>query len=135
MFSCSLFQNVFTNTLLQLKSNRSGAANSVLGAVRARHNDIQKIEQTLEQLNQLFQDLAEAVIIQEPAVQAAEEQTDHVVKDTEQANVQLGKGVAHARRARKLKWWLLGIVLLIVVVLGLALGIYFGVTVPNRNKS
>jgi syntaxin 1B/2/3 len=68
-------------------------------------------------------------------VQAAEEQTDHVVKDTEQANVQLGKGVEHARRARKLKWWCLGIVVLIIVVLGLALGIYFGVTVPNRNKS
>jgi syntaxin 1B/2/3 len=124
----------FTNGVSQLKSNRSGAATSVLGAVRARHNDIQKIEQTLEQLNQLFQDLAEAVIIQEPAVQAAEEQTDHVVKDTEQANVQLGKGVEHARRARKLKWWCLGIVVLIIIVLGLALGIYFGVTVPNRNK-
>jgi syntaxin 1B/2/3 len=124
-----------TNSFFQLKSNRSGAATSVLGTVRARHNDIQKIEQTLEQLNQLFQDLAEAVIIQEPAVQAAEEQTDHVVKDTEQANVQLGKGVDHARRARKMKWWLLGIVVLIIIVLGLALGIYFGVTVPNRNKN
>ncbi|KAF2418481.1 putative syntaxin-like protein psy1 [Tothia fuscella] len=118
-----------------LKSNRHGAATSVLGAVRARHNDIQKIEQTLEQLNQLFQDLAEAVIIQDTAVQAAEEQTDHVVKDTEQANVQLGKGVEHARRARKLKWWCLGLVVLIIVILGLALGIYFGVTVPNRNKN
>lgn len=106
----------------------------MLGAVRARHNDIQKIEQTLEQLNQLFQDLAEQVIIQDTMVQAAEEQTDHVVKDTENANVQLGKGVASARRARKLKWWLLGIIVLIVVVLGLALGIYFGVTVPNQNK-
>lgn len=118
----------------QLKSNRHGAATSVLGAVRARHNDIQKIEQTLIQLNQLFQDLAETVVIQESAVQAAEEQTDHVVKDTENANVQLGKGVEHARRARKLKWWALGIIVLIIVVLGLALGIYFGVTVPNNRK-
>jgi syntaxin 1B/2/3 len=87
------------------------------------------------QLNQLFQDLAETVIIQDTAVQAAEEQTHNVVQDTENANVQLGKGVEHARRARKLKWWCLGIVVLIIIVLGLALGIYFGVTVPNQNKN
>lgn len=110
----------------QLKSNRTGAATSVLGAVRARHNDILQIERTLQELNQLFQDLAEAVIIQEPAVQAAEEQTENVVKDTEQANVQLTKGVDHARRARKLKWWAFFICLLIIVALGLILGLYFG---------
>jgi syntaxin 1B/2/3 len=59
-------------------------------------------------------------------VQAAEEQTDNVVKDTENANVQLGKGVDHARRARKLKWWCLGIVVLIIIILALVLGIFFG---------
>jgi syntaxin 1B/2/3 len=85
-----------------------------------------QIEKTLQELNQLFQDLAEAVVIQEPAVQAAEEQTDHVVKDTEQANVQLTKGVDHARRARKLKWWAFFIVLFICVVLALVLGLWFG---------
>lgn len=86
------------------------------------------------ELSQLFQDLAETVIIQESAVKATEEQTDNVVKDTETANVHLTKGVKSARNARKLKWWCLGLVVLIMVVLGLALGIYFGVTVPNRNK-
>jgi syntaxin 1B/2/3 len=110
----------------QLKSNRSAAATSVLGAVRARHNDIQKIEQTMLQLNQLFEDLAEQVIVQEAAVTAAQEQTQHVVEDTEQANVQLTKGVEHARRARKLKWWCLFIVVLIVAILALVLGLVFG---------
>ena len=98
----------------------------MLGAVRARHNDIVAIEKTLGELNQLFQDLAEAVIIQEPAVQAAEQQTENVVKDTEQANVQLKKGVDHARRTRKLKWWCFFICLFIVVALALILGLYFG---------
>jgi len=83
------------------------------------------------ELNQLFQDLAETVIIQESAVQATEAQTDNVVKDTENANVQLGKGVEHARRARKLKWWCLGIVVLIIIILALVLGIFFG---TQHNK-
>lgn len=94
--------------------------------MRARHNDIVAIEKTLGELNQLFQDLAEAVVLQEPAVQAAEQQTENVVKDTEQANVQLKKGVDHARRARRLKWALVCIVLFIIIVLALVLGLYFG---------
>ena len=94
--------------------------------MRARHNDIVAIEKTLTELNQLFQDLAEAVVLQEPAVQAAEQQTENVVKDTEQANVQLKKGVDHARRARRLKWILFFIVLFVIVVLALVLGLYFG---------
>ncbi|KIW00311.1 uncharacterized protein PV09_08198 [Verruconis gallopava] len=109
-----------------LKSNRSAAATSVLGAVRARHNDIQKIEQTMLQLNQLFEDLAEQVIVQEAAVAAAQDQTQHVVEDTENANVQLTKGVEHARRARKLKWWCFFIVLIIIAILAIVLGVVFG---------
>ena len=100
----------------------------MLGAVRARHNDIQKIENTLLELNQLFADLAETVVVQEPMVQAAEEQTTNVVHDTEQANVQLTKGVDHARRARKLKWWALLITIVILAAIGLGLGLYFGKT-------
>jgi syntaxin 1B/2/3 len=121
-------------TTKQLKSNRTGTATSVLGAVRARHNDILQIERTLQELNQLFQDLAEAVVIQEPAVQAAEEQTQNVVKDTEQANVQLTKGVDHARRARKLKWWAFFICLLIIVALALILGLYFGLQNTGKKQ-
>jgi len=121
--------------LSQLKTNRSGHASSVLGAVRARHHDIQNIERTLIELNQLFQDLAEAVIIQEPAVQQVEEQTENVVKDSEAANVHLGKGVESARRARKLKWWCAGIVLLIVLILALVLGLGFGVAKWGQNTT
>jgi len=109
-----------------LKSNRSGQASSVLGAVRARHNDIQRIERTLGDLALLFQQLNEAVVYQETAVQGVEQQTEHVKEDTEQANTQLDKGIASARRARKLKWWTLLTVVLIIAIIALVLGLYFG---------
>jgi syntaxin 1B/2/3 len=67
-------------------------------------------------------------------VQSAEQQTENVVKDTEGANVHLGKGIASARRARKLKWICCLLVFLVIAALGLGLGIYFGVVVPGRNK-
>ncbi|KAF2214833.1 hypothetical protein CERZMDRAFT_110405 [Cercospora zeae-maydis SCOH1-5] len=109
-----------------LKSNRSATANTVLGAVRARHNDIQKIEKTLIELNQLMEDLATAVVLQEEHIQQAELHTTNVKNDTEAGNVQLDKGIESARRARKLKWWCLFICVAIVAILALVLGLYFG---------
>jgi syntaxin 1B/2/3 len=113
-------------TLLQLKSNRSGQASSVLGAVRARHNDIQRIEKTMSELALLFQQLNEQVVYQEQQVEQVENQTVQVIDDSTQANKQLDSGIASARRARKLKWWTLGVVVLILAIIALALGIYFG---------
>lgn len=120
-------------TQQQLKSNRTGAATSVLGNVRARHNDIQMITKTLIELNQLFTDLAEQVVLQEPAVAVAEEQTSKVQKDTEAGNQHLDKGIKHAKSRRKLKWICFAIVLLIIIILGLVLGLYFGLR-KNKNS-
>ncbi|KAK4546877.1 hypothetical protein LTR36_001609 [Oleoguttula mirabilis] len=116
-------EGVFTTAL---KSNRSATANTVLGAVRARHNDIQKIERTLIELNQLMEDLATAIVLQDAPIQQIDESTVNVKSDTEAANVHLDKGIASARRARKLKWWCFFICLAIVIILGLVLGLYFG---------
>jgi syntaxin 1B/2/3 len=118
----------------QLKTNRSGQANSVLGAVRARHNDIQRIEKTLGELALLFQQLNEQVVYQEEQVARVEEQTENVTKDTSGALTQLDQGIKSARRARKLKWWTLGIVVLIIAILAAVLGGYFG-TRGNNNKN
>jgi syntaxin 1B/2/3 len=120
---------------VQLKSNRSGQASSVLGAVRARHNDIQRIEKTMSELADLFIQLNEQVVYQEAQVTQIDDQTTQVYHDAEQANVQLDKGIVSARRARKLKWWTLLVVVLILAIIGLALGIYFGVVVPKRNNN
>jgi syntaxin 1B/2/3 len=116
----------------QLKSNRSGQASSVLGAVRARHNDIQRIEKTMGELALLFTQLNEQVVYQEPIIQRTEEQTVQVKDDTENANKQLDEGIKSARRARRLKWWILLTVVLILCVIALVLGLYFGL--KNNNK-
>ncbi|KAI9826424.1 MAG: hypothetical protein M1819_007387 [Sarea resinae] len=113
-----------------LKTNRSGAANSVLGAVRARHNDIQKIERTIIELDQLFQDMAAVVELQEAPVAGMEEQTNQATVALEQGRKELDVGIKHARRRNKLKWWTLFVVVLIICILALVLGLVFGL----RNK-
>ncbi|KAL6166261.1 hypothetical protein ACJQWK_07620 [Exserohilum turcicum] len=116
-------EGIFTQAL---KSNRSGQAASVLGAVRARHNDIQRIEKTMSELALLFTQLNEQVMYQEPQIQQTEQQTVQVRDDTENANKQLDEGIKSARRARKLKWWILLTVVAILCVIALVLGLYFG---------
>ncbi|OQO09863.1 hypothetical protein B0A48_04215 [Cryoendolithus antarcticus] len=109
-----------------LKSNRSATANTVLGAVRARHNDIQKIERTMLELQQLMEDLASTIVLQDAPIQQIEQHTENVKHDTEAGNVQLDKGITSAKRARKLKWWCFFICVAIVCILALVLGLYFG---------
>lgn len=123
-------EGIFTQAL---KSNRSGQASSVLGAVRARHNDIQRIEQTMSELALLFTQLNEQVVYQEEAVTKIDEQATRVHEDTTAGNKELGEGIKSARRAKKLKWWLLFVVVLILAIIALVLGIWFGVVVPGRR--
>lgn len=99
--------------------------------MRARHNDIQKIERTMLELQQLMEDLATAVVLQDEPIRQVEQQTDNVKHDTEAGNVQLDKGIRSARNTRKLKWWCFWIVLAILAILALVLGLYFGL--PNAG--
>lgn len=98
---------VFQQALMQ--GNRMGEATSTLNAVRARQQDMQKIEQTLGELVQLFQDLS--VLIEQQEVQTMEisQKTEMVQEDLQQANVEIGTAVKTAASTRKKKWICLGI--------------------------
>ncbi|KAK3185769.1 hypothetical protein K4F52_005425 [Lecanicillium sp. MT-2017a] len=108
-----------------LRTNRTGHAQSVLGNVRARHNELQRIEQTLSELAILYQELATIVEQQEPVIDAAEQNAEQTVDNLKSGTEQVDQGIKSARNRRKLKWWCALIVLLIVIaiVLGVALGI------------
>lgn len=64
-----------------LKSNRSGQASSVLGAVRARHNELQRIEATLTELAAMFADMAQIVEAQDPVIEHTEQNAIQTAED------------------------------------------------------
>ncbi|CAK7204545.1 hypothetical protein SEUCBS139899_007303 [Sporothrix eucalyptigena] len=115
-----------------LRTNRSGQASAVLGAVRARHNELQRIEQSITELNGLFNDLDTLVVQQDPVFTQVEEQTQGTVANLEGANKQVASATEHARRRRKLKWWCFFVVVLII--LAIALGVGLGVGIAAKNK-
>lgn len=100
---------MLTNPQL-LRSDRSGQANQVRGLVQARNVEMQKIERDFVELSQLFQDLQNLVIQQEPAVDDIHQQTENVHQDLTQGNAQVDRAKKTAYARNKKKWWCLLIV-------------------------
>jgi syntaxin 1B/2/3 len=128
------FSFTITDRNQLLNSDRRGQSQSTLNAVRQRHNEIQRIEQTIIELAQLFQDLDVIVMEQEPLVQNIEAKGEEVQENMVKANEHLDLGVKSARGARKKKWICLGIVVLVVIVIAIAVGAYIAVNKPFSKK-
>lgn len=111
-----------------LSSDRRGNAQRTLGAVNQRHQEIQKIEQQMVELAQLFTDLETIVVQQEPLVANIEQKGEEIQDNMVKANTELGGAVKSARGARKKKWICLGICVAIVVVVVAIVLIYMAVT-------
>lgn len=116
-----------------LKSNRSGQASSVLGAVRARHNELQRIEATLTELAAMFADMAQIVEAQDPVIEHTEQNATQTAEDVDKGNTEIDKANEHARRRNRLKWWCLLVVVLIVLAIALGVGLGVGLAAKTTK--
>lgn len=82
----------------------------------------------MSELALLFRDLDEAVIYQEEPIRQAHDTTTQVNTDAGKVIHHLDEANKSARRTRRLKWWTLLTIVLIICALALILGVYFGVT-------
>jgi len=71
---------------------------------------IRKIEQDMVQLGQLYQEVAELVHQQEPAVQQINQGAEETHRNVQQANSKLTNAITSARNARRWKWYALIII-------------------------
>ena len=88
----------------QVAGDRTRQANDAKQAAMERSAAIRKIEQDMIELGRLYQEVAELVQQQEPAVEQINRGAEDVVDNVNSANKQLGSAVTSARKARKLKW-------------------------------
>ncbi|CAH6718355.1 protein Sso1p [[Candida] jaroonii] len=117
-------QQYFQQALMQ--SNRRGEARTVLNEVQTRHRELLKLERTMAELTQLFHDMEELVIEQDQAIQQIDEQVATAQHDIEQGVGHTNKAVISAKKARKKRLWCFLICLIIVAILAVVLGAYFG---------
>ena len=71
---------------------------------------IRKIEQDMMELGRLYQEVAELVHQQEPAVEQINEGAQDVQQNVANANKQMDTAIDSARKARKWKWYALIII-------------------------
>lgn len=62
------------------------------------------------QLGQLYQEVAELIHQQEPAVTQINQSAEETHHNVQEANTKLDSAITSARNARKWKWYALGIV-------------------------
>lgn len=106
---------VFSQALLT--GTRRGEARSALSAVQARHKEIQRIEQTIQELAELFQNMEQLVIEQEPMVEQIDQRGHEIQEDVTKAHTELQTAVTSAKSRRRKKWWCLGISILIIIII------------------
>lgn len=117
-------QQIFSQALIQ--SDRRGDAQKVSQMVRARHEEIQKIERDLIELAQLFTDLDTIVVQQDPATVQIEQQGEVVHENVTKANTEITGAIEKARARNRKKWWCLLIVVIIIIIIALAVGLAVG---------
>lgn len=120
---------VFSQALMQ--SNRRGEAQSTLSSVSARHAEIQKIEQQMIELAELFQEMESLVVQQEVAVVAIEQKGEEVQDNLYKGNEQIGTAIDSARSRNRKKWWCLLVCVIIIIIIAVAVA----VTVVHNNNN
>lgn len=92
-----------------ISSDRRGDAQKVSNMVRARHEEIQKIERDFIELAQMFQDLDALVVQQDAAVERIDVAAEGVREDVGKGRTEIETAIKSARARNRKKWWCLGI--------------------------
>lgn len=100
-----------------MTSTRQGEARSALREVQSRHQDIQKIERTITELAQLFNEMSIMIEVQESAIDTIEQKAQETETQMEGGLQATERAVSSARAARRKKWYCIGVILLILSML------------------
>ncbi|KAI6103425.1 t-SNARE [Pisolithus sp. B1] len=119
---------VFSQALMN--SNRYGESRAAYREVQARHQDIIRIEKTIAELAQLFNDMSLLVEQQDETINAIQTTATGVEKDTEVGLQHTEKAVVSARAARRKRWICFFLLLLILIIIGVVVA----VVVTNNTK-
>ena|SRR5271156_5074471 len=97
-----------------MSSSRHGEARSALREVQSRHEDIKRIERTITELAQLFNEMSIMIEVQETMIDHIEVKAQETEVQMEQGLQETERAVVSARSARKKKWYCIGIIILII---------------------
>lgn len=122
---------IFSQALMN--SNRFGESRAAYREVQSRHEDLKKIEKTLTELAQLFNDMSVLVAQQDETIDTIEHAAMETHKDMEAGLKHTEAAVESARGARKKRWICFFIILIILIIVAIVVAVQ--VVRINGNKS
>lgn len=125
-------EQIFTQALQS--TTRYGAARMAYQEVQERQAEIQKIEYTLSELAQLFNEMSLLVEKEDEVIGGIEREAADTAVHAEQGLKHTEKAVKSARSARRKRWICFFLTLLILAILGVALGVGLGVGIPHKSN-
>ena len=125
---------LFSQALLSTGGQRSHAARGALREVESRAAELARIEETLIELAQLFNDMAVMVEAQDVAIVHIEQTAVQVTQDMEKGTKDVKQAVVHARSARKMRWWCCGIVSVIIIIVVIVVVVEVVLPIVRKNN-
>ncbi|PLW26997.1 hypothetical protein PCASD_25122 [Puccinia coronata f. sp. avenae] len=122
---------IFSQALMT--SNRYGDARAAFNEVKERHEDVKRIEKTITELMEMFNDLATMVEEQDQLIQNVEANAAEVQRDVEQAGQHITKARDSAASARRKRWICFWVMVLIVIVVAAIIAIV--IVTQRKNDS
>jgi len=117
-------------------SNRYGESRQAYREVQERHQDIQRIETTLAELAQLFNDMAVLVTQHDEQITSVETKVVGAEDDTRRGVEEVDVAIKHARAARRKRWICFFVTIIVILVAtGIGVGVYFGQHPPKSSSS
>ncbi len=106
---------LFSQAMLNV--NKRGEARSALSEVQLRHRELQKLEKTMGELNQLFHDMEELTAELEAPIQEIDLRVEDAQKDIEKGTGHTVKAVISANNLRRRRCWCFWIIVLIICII------------------
>ncbi|XP_077163847.1 syntaxin-2 isoform X1 [Paroedura picta] len=97
-----------------------------LDEIESRHKDIIKLESSIQELHEMFMDMAMLVEVQGEMVNSIEKNVMNAVDYVEHAKEETKKAVKYQSKARRKKWIILIAVLVLLAVIALIIGLSVG---------
>ncbi|KAF8136695.1 t-SNARE [Boletus edulis] len=117
-------------------SSRYGESRQAYREVQERHQDIQRIEVTLAELAQIFNDMAVLLSQQDEQITSIETKAIGVEEDTRKGVGEVDVAIVHARSARRKRWICFFITIIVILAaVGIGVGVYFSQRKTSSTSS
>ncbi|KAJ3019347.1 Plasma membrane t-SNARE, secretory vesicle fusion [Thoreauomyces humboldtii] len=118
----------------QLLSSRVGTQRAALAEVQTRHEEISRIERSITELFELFQEMQGLLEQQQETIDAIETHVDDTHIHIESGNKEMTQAIVHRKASRKKMWWIMLCCLILLIILALLVWKYL-VPVFQKNNN